>query len=57
MGMIPAPEHCHITGLNTKSILSEIDIVEYEIEINGKKMLLRFPWDHANSNFVENNKQ
>ena len=49
-------EICHITGLRTQNYPSEYDLAEYIIEINGKRMLFRFPWDHKNSEFVEANK-
>lgn len=54
--MINAPQNCHLTGLMTKDLPSEWDLVEYIIEIKGKNMLLRFSSGHKNSEFVERNK-
>lgn len=54
--MMPPPKKCHITGLDTQNYPSEWDLVEYIIEIKGKRMLFRFPYDHENNNFVESNK-
>ena len=47
---------CHITGYQTENYLSEYDLAEYLIIVNGKRMLFKFPWDHKNNDFVENNK-
>lgn len=47
---------CHITGYPTENYLSQFDLAEYIITINGKRTLFRFPWDHKNSEFVEANK-
>jgi len=56
MGMMPPPEYCHITGLRTENYPSSWDLVEYIIQINGKRMLFRFPYDHKNNDFIESNK-
>lgn len=56
MGMMPPPKKCYITELDTQNYPSERDIVEYIIQINGKRILFRFPFDHKNSDFVESNK-
>lgn len=47
---------CHLTGNQTENFNSSYDLAEYLIEINGERMLFRFPWDHRNSEFVERNK-
>ncbi len=47
---------CHITEYQTENYLSGNDLAEYLIIVNAKRMLFRFPWDHKNSDFVENNK-
>jgi len=49
-------KNCHITGLATENFLSDDDLAEYIITVNGKRLLFRFPWDHQNSEFVEKNK-
>ncbi len=54
--MNPPPEFCHITGLKTENYPSAIDLVEYVIKINNKRLLLRFSWNHENSVFVKENK-
>lgn len=47
---------CHITGYQTENYPSGYDLAEYLITVNGKRMLFRFPWDHKNNDFVEDNK-
>jgi hypothetical protein len=47
---------CHLTGNQTENFDSSYDLAEYLIKINGERMLLRFPCDHRNSEFVERNK-
>ena len=56
MGMMNSPQKCHLTDLMTENFPSGWDLVEYIIEIKGKRMLLRFPRNHKNSEFVEQNK-
>lgn len=55
MGMMPSPERCYLTGLPTENYPSTWDIVEYIIELNGKRLLFRFPLDFQRSNFVNDN--
>lgn len=47
---------CHITGYQTENYPSGYDLAEYLITVNGKRMLFRFPWEHKNNDFVEDNK-
>ena len=47
---------CYITGYQTENFLSDYDLAEYLITVNGKRILFRFPWDHRNNEFVESNK-
>lgn len=47
---------CHITGLDTENYFSNLDLAEYLIQINNKRILFRFLCDHKNSEFVEANK-
>lgn len=56
MGIMRAPEYCYITGLKTENFPSSWDLVEYIIQINGKRMLFRFSCDHKNNDFVKSNK-
>ncbi len=50
------PKYCHVTGLKTENYPSTWDLVEYIININGKKILFRFNYDHKNNDFIESNK-
>lgn len=50
------PKVCHITGLVTENFPSELDLVEYVVKFNDKRILFRFGFDHTNSDFVESNK-
>lgn len=56
MGMMNAPEKCHITDMPTENRPSALDAVEYFVEFNGKKYYFIFHWNHKNSEFVESNK-
>lgn len=56
MGMMNAPEKCHITDMPTENRPSALDAVEYFVEFNHKRYFFIFHWDHKNSDFVENNK-
>jgi nucleoside 2-deoxyribosyltransferase len=46
---------CHLTGYQTENFNSDFDLAEYQITINGQLILFRFPCDHKNSKFVDNN--
>ncbi|GAB4303905.1 MAG: hypothetical protein Kow0068_26000 [Marinilabiliales bacterium] len=56
MGMMNAPEKCHITDMPTENRPSAVDAVEYFVEFNGKRYFFIFHWNHQNSEFVESNK-
>lgn len=56
MGIMKAPEKCHITDMPTEDRPSSIDAVEYFVEFNGKRYFFIFNWNHKNSSFVETNK-
>ncbi len=56
MGMMTPPKVCYITGVVTENFPSEWDLVEYVVQINGKRILFRFGFGHTNSDFVESNK-
>lgn len=56
MGIMPPPRICHITGLVPENFPSEWDLVEYVVQINGKRILFRFGFNHTNNDFVESNK-
>jgi len=56
MGMNPSPEYCHITDLKTENHPSSIDLTEYIIDVNNKRLFFRFSYSHKNSEFVESNK-
>lgn len=56
MGIMNAPEKCHITDMPTENRPSSIDAVEYFVEYNGKRYFFIFHWNHKNSEFVEKNK-
>lgn len=55
MGMMPPPEQCYITDLPTEDYPSTWDIVEYIVELNGRRILFRFPLDFERSEFVNEN--
>lgn len=56
MGIMNAPEKCHITDMPTENRPSALDAVEYFVEFNGKKYYFIFHRNHKNSEFVESNK-
>jgi len=56
MGMMPAPNICHLTDIPTTNASSPLDAAEYFVEFNGKKYFFTFHWNHKNSEFVEKNK-
>jgi nucleoside 2-deoxyribosyltransferase len=56
MGLMPPPINCHLTELNTEHYSSELDLIEYTIQIGEKRMMFRFNYAHQNSYYVESNK-
>lgn len=56
MGTMPAPEKCFITDLTTQNIHSPLDAIEYQVSLNGSTLRFVCPWDHQNSEFVNENK-
>lgn len=56
MGIWPPPENCFITNKKTKYHESNKDLIEYTVEINGETWVFKFPHEHQNSEFVNDNR-
>ncbi|MFT5885377.1 MAG: nucleoside 2-deoxyribosyltransferase [Arcticibacterium sp.] len=56
MGIMPAPEKCYITDLETQNTPTTVDAKEYFVTVNGESRLFRFHQAHVNSEFVETHK-
>jgi len=56
MGIMKAPEKCHITDMPTEDKPSAIDAVEYFVNFNDIRYYFIFHRDHQNSEFVKKNK-
>jgi nucleoside 2-deoxyribosyltransferase len=50
------PEKCFITDMPTTSAPTSKDVIFYYVTFNGRRYFFEFPWDHQNTEFVEENK-
>lgn len=55
MGLMQSPNYCFITGLITENHVSDRDAIEYYIDLNGRRVLLRFSPRFQRSTFISDN--